>query len=203
MDLAPIPPREAAMVSQPIPFLTPDEYLALERQAETRSEYHDGELVAMVGASRAHNLIVVNSATSINAQLRGKPCETYANDMRVKAAAVRRYFYPDLVVVCGEPQFEDAQVDTLLNPTLIVEVLSDSTERFDRGRKFACYRTIPSLAGYLLIAQDEYRIEAYRKEADGRWRLEEAQGRDASLPLGIADCRLALAEVYDRVQLPG
>jgi Uma2 family endonuclease len=190
------------MVSQPVPYLTPAEYLALERRAETRSEYHDGELLAMVGASREHNLIVLNCGREISAQLKGRPCETYANDMRVKVAAVNRYFYPDLVIVCGEPQFEDSSVDTLLNPTVIIEVLSDSTERFDRGKKFAYYRTLPSLRGYLLIAQDEYRIDAYRKDTDRRWLLEDAQGRDATLALGIADCTLALREVYDRIDLP-
>jgi Uma2 family endonuclease len=190
------------MVSQPVPYLSPAEYLSLERQAETRSEYHDGELVAMVGASREHNLIVVNSGREISAQLKGRPCETYANDMRVNVPAVNRYFYPDIVVVCGEPQFEDDSVDTLINPTVIIEVLSDSTERFDRGRKFAFYRTLPSLRGYLLIAQDEYRIDAYHKDADGRWLLEDAQGLDATLALGVADCTLALREIYDRVMLP-
>lgn len=190
------------MVSQPVPNLSPAEYLALERQAETRSEYHDGELVAMVGASREHNLVVLNSGREITSQLKGRPCETYANDMRVKVPAVNRYFYPDLVIVCGEPQFEDDAVDTLLNPTVIIEVLSDSTERFDRGKKFSFYRTLPSLRGYLLIAQDEYRIDAYRKDNDGRWLLEDAQGLDAILDLGVADCALALREVYDRVVLP-
>jgi Uma2 family endonuclease len=194
--------QEVAMVSQPVPYLTPAEYLALEREAETRSEYHDGELVAMVGASRVHNLITVNCSREVSAQLKGRPCETYANDMRVSVPAVNRYFYPDIVVVCGEPQFEDSSVDTLLNPTVIIEVLSDSTERFDRGRKFAYYRTLPSLRGYLLIAQDEYRVDAYRKGDDGRWLLEDAQGRDATLPLGIEGCTLVLGDVYDRIALP-
>lgn len=190
------------MVSQPVPYLSPAEYLALERQAETRSEYHDGELVAMVGASREHNLVVSNTVSSLIIQLRGRPCETYANDMRVNVPAVNRYFYPDIVIVCGEPQFEDDTIDTLINPTVIIEVLSDSTERFDRGKKFACYRTLPSLRGYLLIAQDEYRIDAYRKDGNGRWLLEDAQGLDAALDLGVADCTLALREIYDRVVFP-
>lgn len=189
------------MVSQPIPYLTPAECLALERAAETRSEYHDGELVAMAGASRAHNLITGNTVTSLNIQLRGKPCETCANDMRVKIPTVRRYLYPDLVVVCGEPEFEDDVVDTLLNPDVVIEVLSFSTERVDRGRKFARYRALPTLAHYLLIAQDEYRIDAYRKGDDGLWFLAGAVGRDATLPLGLADCRLALADIDERVRL--
>lgn len=189
------------MVTQPRPYVTPVEYLALERQAETKSEYHDGEIVATAGASREHNVIVLNTGRELSAQLRGRPCEAYVNDMRVRIPARNIYTYPDLVVVCDEPQFEDAEVDTLLNPTVIIEVLSLSTERYDRGRKFAQYRTLPSLREYLLIAQDEYRIDYYRREADGNWFIGEAQGRDAILTLAIG-CTLALADIYERITLP-
>jgi Uma2 family endonuclease len=189
------------MVTQPRPHLTPAEYLALERRAETRSEYHDGQIVAMAGASREHNAIVFDTVAVISLQLRGRPCEGYANDMRVWIPAHRVYVYPDIVIVCGEPEFEDAEVDTLLNPTVIIEILSSSTERYDRGRKFAQYRTLPSLREYLLIAQDEYRIDYYRREGDGNWFIGEAQGRDATLTLAIG-CTLALADIYERITLP-
>jgi Uma2 family endonuclease len=190
------------MVTQPRPHLTPAEYLAMERQAETKSEYHDGEIVAMAGASREHNLIAMNTVRELSTQLRGRPCETYPSDMRVRIPARNISTYPDIVVVCGEPEFEDAEVDTLLNPTVIIEVLSSSTERYDRGRKFAQYRTLPSLREYLLIAQDEHRIDYYRREADGNWFIGEAQGRDATLTLAIG-CTLALADIYERITLPG
>ena len=190
------------MASQPTPAVSPQEYLALERRATVKSEYHDGTIVAMAGASRAHNLIVGDTNVSLIQQLRGRPCETYTSDMRIWIAAHRVYVYPDIAVVCDEPQFEDAEVDTLLNPALIIEVLSPSTEGYDRGRKFAQYRTLPSLREYLLIAQDEYHVDYYRREADGHWLIGDAQGRDATLALTIGGgCTLALADVYARVTL--
>lgn len=191
------------MASRVRQALTPADYLALERGAEIRSEYVDGAVVAMTGASRAHNLLVVNLGRELSLQLRAQPCETYTSDMRVWIPAHRVYTYPDVVVACGEPQFEDAAVDTLLNPALIIEVLSDSTERYDRGKKFAYYRTLPSLGEYLLVAQDEYRIDYSRREADGRWVLGDARGRDEILPLVVGGATLALADVYERVALPG
>src|SRR5262249_28879993 len=120
------------MSTQRRPRLSAKEYLAIERKNEFRSEFIDGEIVAMTGASRRHNLIVTNLTREISNQLKGKPCELYSNDMRVKVPSARIYTYPDIVVVCGEPKFEDNQFDTLLNPTLIIEVLSDSTESYDR-----------------------------------------------------------------------
>lgn len=127
------------------PRLTPDEYLAIERKAEFKSEYDNGYVYAMSGASREHNLIASNLNGQLWAELRGRPCESYAADMRARASASRSFSYPDVTVVCGEPRFLDAEVDTLLNPTVIVEVLSPSTESYDRGRKFAHYRTLESL----------------------------------------------------------
>jgi Uma2 family endonuclease len=189
------------MSSQPTAYLPPEEYLAIERKAETKSEYVNGEIVAMTGASREHNLVVVNIAGEIRQQLRGRPCEMYANDMRVRVPSTRLYTYPDLVVVCDEPQFEDDYLDTLLNPTLIIEVLSESTEGYDRGKKFGFYRTIPSLAEYLLIAQDEHRIEQYAKQPDGRWLLSEYRSADDVAELAAIQCQLALKEVYDKVVL--
>lgn len=122
---------------------TVEEYLTLERSAACKSEFHDGQIYAMTGASREHNLVSGNIYRELSEQLKKRPCEAYINDMRVKAAEARSYHYPDIVVACGTPQFEDAHVDTLLNPTLLIEVLSPSTEAYDRGGKFAHYRKIP------------------------------------------------------------
>ncbi len=134
------------MSQQIIPYVSPEEYLRLERQSEYKSEYLNGEIFAMSGASRKHNLITGNIGSEFNQQLRGKPCEAYISDMRVKVTATGLYTYPDVIVVCGEPKFEDKYVDTLLNPTLLVEVLSPSTERYDRIAKSSYYRTLDSLA---------------------------------------------------------
>jgi Uma2 family endonuclease len=190
------------MSSQPTTYLTPEEYLAIERKAQSKSEYINGEMLARTGANRKHNLIVVNIAGEISQQLKGRPCEGYANDMRVRVPSTRLYTYPDLAVVCDEPRFEDDYLDTLLNPTLIIEVLSESTEGYDRGKKFGFYRTIPSLAEYLLVAQDEQRIEQYARRQDGRWLLSEYSSTDDVIELASIECRLALKEVYDKVVLP-
>ncbi|HVF49034.1 MAG TPA: Uma2 family endonuclease [Pyrinomonadaceae bacterium] len=190
------------MSSQPKTYLTPAEYLAIERKAEYKSEYIDGVMVGMTGASREHNLIVFNLAGLINPQLKGQPCEGYVNDMRVRTPSTRPYTYPDVVVVRGEPQFEDETFDTLLNPTVIIEVLSDSTELYDRGKKFGFYRTIDSLAEYLLVAQNESRIEHYARQADGRWLLADYRAPEESVELASIQCRLTLGEVYDKVAFP-
>lgn len=189
------------MTSQPKTYLTPQEYLAFEREAEYKNEYVDGEIFAMTGASRRHNLITVNISREISRQLRGRPCEAYAGDMRVRIPG-RGYTYPDVTVVCGEPQFEDGHLDTLLNPTVIVEVLSESTERYDRGRKFSFYRTVESLAEYVLVAQDEYRVEQYTKQADGRWLLSDHRSPEEVVELASVECTLALRDVYEKVELP-
>jgi len=177
---------------------TAEEYLTLERSASCKSEFHDGQIYAMTGASRRHNLITVNIARELSVQLKKRPCEAYINDMRVKAAEARSYHYPDIVVVCGTPQFEDAHVDTLLNPTLLIEVLSPSTEAYDRGGKFAHYRKIPTLREYLLVTQDQPSIERYQRQGDV-WILSEAVGLDAAVSLESIDCVLSLSEVYDKV----
>jgi Uma2 family endonuclease len=183
-------------------FVTPEEYLALERRAEHKSEYFDGEVFAMTGASRKHNLIALNIGGELRNQLKGRPCETYTSDMRVKVAAAGLYTYPDVVVICGDAQFEDEFVDTLLNLVLIAEVLSKSTARYDRGGKFSDYRSIPSFAEYLLVAQDEHRVEHYVRQADGRWLLTEYRSLEDVLQLDSINCSLPLKEVYDRVSLP-
>jgi Uma2 family endonuclease len=190
------------MSSQPKTYLTPEEYLAIERRNEYKSEYVDGEMVAMTGASRRHNLINVNIVGEVSRQLRGRQCEAYASDMRVRVPSTRSYVYPDVVVVCGEPQLEDDYLDTLLNPTVLVEVLSESTERYDRGRKFGFYRTIESLAEYVLVAQDECRVEQYAKQPDGRWLLTDHRSPEDVVELASIQYTLRLSEIYEKVALP-
>jgi len=170
------------MATQPRPSLTPDEYLALEREAEHKSEYMDGEAVAMAGASFNHNLIVANVVGALWGRLRGTPCAVVSSDLKVKATS--RLYYPDVTVVCGEPRFLDKAQDVLLNPTLIVEVLSESTKNFDRGEKFMRYRTIDSLRDYVLIAQDGTHVEHFRRQGE-HWILMETRDAQGRLALDI------------------
>jgi Uma2 family endonuclease len=183
------------------PRLTPEDYLAIERSAEYKSEYFDGEIFAMTGASRAHNTLVANTVIELGGQLKKRPCKLYVNDMRVKVSPTGLYTYPDVIVVCGKEQFDDAHLDTLLNPTLIIEVLSDSTEAYDRGRKFEHYRHLDSLVEYVLIAQHRPHVESFRRQPDQQWLLTECSGLDATLRLQSIDCDLALAEIYAKVEL--
>jgi Uma2 family endonuclease len=194
--------EEEAMSVPAMVRLTPAEYLARERQAETKSEFFNSEIFAMAGASRAHNLIVANIARDLGVQLEDRPCELYPADMRVKVSETGLYTYPDVVVVCGEPQFEDDHVDTLLNPTLIVEILSPSTEAYDRGGKFAHYRELPSLREYVLISQDRCRVERFLRQPDEEWVLAVADEMSAALPLASIGCDLQLSRVYAKVALP-
>jgi Uma2 family endonuclease len=189
------------MPSQATTYLTPEEYLAIERKAKYKSEYVNGEMIAMTGASRVHNLITANIIGELRQQLKEAQCEVYSNDMRVRIPATGLYTYPDAIVVCGEPKLDDDFFDTLLNPTLIVEVLSSSTEAHDRGQKFSDYRTVESLAEYLLVAQDEYRVEQYVKQSDGRWLLTDIRWIEGTVELVSVPCVLALKEVYHKVNL--
>ncbi len=186
---------------QPKPFLSPEEYLAFERQAETRSEYYEGEMFAMTGGSRRHNLIVTNVVRELSLQLKKRSCEVYSNDQRVRIPETGLYTYPDIVVACGEPRFEDESFDTLLNPLLIVEILSPTTEAYDRGKKFENYRTIGSLAEYVLVSQDEPRVEQFLRQDGNHWLFTAFAGLEATIPLSSIQCELALAEIYDKVGL--
>lgn len=177
---------------------TAEDYLAFERASDEKHEFIDGSVYLMTGASRAHNLIVFNLAAAVGNQLRGRACEAYVSDMRVRMKQ-QDYAYPDLVVVCHPPEFEDAHGDTLLNPTLIAEVLSLSTEQYDRGRKFESYRTLDSLQEYVLIAQDRPHVERYLRQAHGEWLFSEINGLNSSVELASIDCVLALADMYDKV----
>lgn len=183
------------------PQISPAEYLEAERGADTRSEFVNGRVYALAGASRVHNLIVGNTFGALWTALAGRPCEAYIADMRVKVERTGMYTYPDVVALCGTPAFEDDHADTLLNPAVIVEVLSPSTERYDRGEKFAHYRRIASLREYVLIAQDTLRIDHYRRDGDS-WVLTEVSDPDASLMLGSVDVTIPLDVIYSRVEFP-
>lgn len=184
-------------------MLTELEYLDQERQAENRSEFYRGQIYAMAGASRAHNLITVNLTRELSQRLKGCPCEVYSSDMKVKVKPSGLYTYPDVTVVCGEPRFDDAQNDILLNPKIIIEVLSPSTEAYDRGDKFEHYRRLASLSDYILVSQHRCRIEHFSRQADGRWLLIEVNDLQADLALDSIGCALPLAEIYERVVFEG
>lgn len=180
------------------PRYSPEQYLALERAAEFRSELIDGEIIAMSGASREHNLIAVNLVAALHPQLRGRPCELYTADMRVRVDSAGLYTYPDLTGLCGEPVFDDDQSDTLLNPGLIVEVLSPSTEAYDRGEKFALYRRLDSLVDYVLVSQERVRVEHFRRR-DEQWLLTVYEDPASKLVLDSLGVTLPIGEIYDKV----
>ena len=186
--------------------LTPAEYITLERKAipdaETvRSEYIKGKIIAMSGASFAHNLITMNISVGLHARLSSSECVVLANEMRVSSPLTSSYFYPDVVVVCGEPHFEDDVFDILLNPTVIIEVLSPSTEAYDRGEKFSHYRQLQSLREYILISQDQVHVDHYVRQAE-KWVLTDFRNLDQQLPLTSIQCELPLQEIYARVTFP-
>ncbi|MXY99412.1 Uma2 family endonuclease [Candidatus Poribacteria bacterium] len=195
--------------------LTPEEYIAFERKAPPdseiiRYEYVNGELIAMSGASREHNLITNNISGELRSLLKGSGCETYASDMRVSSPLTSSYFYPDVVIVCEEPRFEDDVFDTLLNPIILVEVLSASTEAYDRGEKFGHYRHLASLQEYILVSQDKVLVERYRREKKDDtvpvtakdWIFTAFQALEDILPLTAIRCELPLREIYERVTFP-
>lgn len=187
------------MSAVPKTKLTEAEYLAKERKAEFKSEFYRGEMFAMSGASREHILIAGNCAREIGNQFKGRCCEVYSNDMRVKVSATGLYTYPDVVIVCGQPEFLDAEVDTLLNPTVLIEVLSPSTESYDRGAKAEQYRRIPSLREHVLIAQDRPHVDVLIRQADGSWLLRETSELDQVVSLPSVSVSLSMREIYDRI----
>ncbi len=177
---------------------TPTEYLTFERASETRHELIAGDIYAMTGASRQHNLISANLTAALINRLHGQPCEVYVSDMRVKTSATG-YSYPDVVVACGTPSFEDTHGDTLLNPVVIIEVLSPSTELYDRSAKFQQYRTLSSLQVYILVSQESPRIEMYTRQSGDLWVLSEVKDLTDILELWVISCALPLSEIYARV----
>lgn len=187
------------MVAQPRKAMTEEEYLAFERASETRHEYLRGEVFAMAGASLDHAQIVSNTVIAIGRQLR-PPCRVVSDDLRVKMPATGPQTYPDIVILCGRPVLAEGQFDTLLNPTILIEVLSPATEAYDRGKKFGHYRTLASLREYLLIARDIPLVEHFARQDDGTWRFAAASGLDAPIHLPAIDCTLALADSYTLVE---
>jgi Uma2 family endonuclease len=181
---------------------TPEEYLALERKAKYKSEYSNGFITAMSGASREHNLIAGNIHAVVWIQLADRPCEVYQGDMRVRTSPTGLYTYPDVVAFCGEPQFLDEEVDTLLNPTLIVEVLSPSTREYDRGDKFEQYQTIESLREYVLVSQDEVLVEHFVRQGQ-EWVRSEIRDMTETLVLESIGCAVPLRQIYQKVKFPG
>jgi Uma2 family endonuclease len=182
--------------------LSPQEYLAQERQADFKSEYLRGEVFAMAGASFEHTLAKDNLAGETRSQLKNGPCSVLTSDMRVKVEATGLYTYPDIAIVCDEPRFEDKVFDTLLNPRVLVEVLSDSTEKYDRGAKFGHYRQIPSLQEFVLVAQDQPLVERYVRQADNSWLLTVFEGLSQTFAFASVPAQVTLAEIYRDVAFP-
>jgi len=187
------------MAAERIPILTPEQYLEIEREAEFKSEYVAGQMYLMAGGTPEHSQIAFNIAGALRHKLRGGPCRGYTSDLRVRAGSL--FTYPDVTVVCGEPRFHDDREDTIINPKLIIEVLSESTEAYDRGEKFGRYQRIDSLSEYVLVSQRRPSIDRYLRKPDGSWNLFVAEGLDASVELESISCSLDLADVYDDVEL--
>ena len=187
-------------VPEPVHRLTEAEYLDLERLAEFKSEFFNGEVFAMAGGTPMHSLIATNAASEFRTRLKGRTCVAFNADLRLKVEATGLLTYPDLSVICGGLQFADGQEDTVVNPTVLVEVLSDSTEAYDRGKKFEQYRQIPSLREYLLVSQKEPRIEQFIRQEGGQWLWREAAGLPARLALPSLEITLELAEVFAQVE---
>jgi len=187
------------MSAVPKPSFTVAEYLAIENAAEFRSEYYDGEMFAMAGASIPHNLICMNLTLAVGTQLKGKPCRPIGSDQRVKIQRKGLFTYPDLLIVCGELQIATDDPMSILNPTALVEILSPTTAGYDRGRKFHSYRLIPSLKEYVLISQDEPLCESYFRRDDGNWEYAIFEGLETALEFRSVPVRIPLAELYDGV----
>ncbi|HWD20783.1 MAG TPA: Uma2 family endonuclease [Verrucomicrobiae bacterium] len=184
----------------PIRRLSASEYLQMERAAETKSEFRDGDVYAMAGGTPAHSRISANLIRHLGNRLEGGKCFAFTSDLRVKIEMADAYTYPDVSVVCGSLQTESGHDDVLLNPTVIVEVLSPSSESDDRGRKFELYRRIPSLREYLLVSQSKPHVEQFIRQASGEWLLRDIEGRAAALSLAALGIELPLAEVFAGVE---
>ena len=184
------------MASVPKPWITPQEYLERERKAEHKSEYFRGEMFAMAGATWEHTLIKDNMATETRNQLRDGPCQALTSDLRVLVDATGLYTYPDIIVVCDEPQFLDGEFDTLLNPRCLIEVLSESSEAYDRGDKFKHYRKIPTLQEYILISQKEPLVERHVRQADGSWLMKEFTSLTQIFEYASIPSIVPLGEIY-------
>jgi Uma2 family endonuclease len=187
------------MCALPEQYLSLKEYFQFEETSEIKHEYYQGVVFAMTGASENHNLIAVAVVRNLDIQLDDKPCRPYSSDFRLKIEAVNMYTYPDVSVICGETQFADGRRDTFSNPTILVEVLSDSTEAYDRRKKSEFYRSIPSLQEYLVIAQERCHVEQYRRH-DQLWLFTEYSALDETVTLDSIGCTLSVADIYKRVR---
>ena len=176
-------------------YLSPEDYLAIERKADIKSEYVNGVMYLMSGASFAHNIIVGNLIGELHARFKETDCGAYPSDLKVRLPDSSSFFYPGVSVLCGEPQFADREKDVVLNPIAVLEVLSNSTEAFDRGKKFQYYQQIESLMEYVLIAQDAMVVESFQRQP-GKWLYTKAWGPDASLTLTSVDCQIPLRDIY-------
>jgi Uma2 family endonuclease len=190
------------MSAIPKMFVSSQEYLAQERKAEFKSEYYRGEVFAMSGASYQHNRIKENLARKSGNQLGDGPCQVLTSDMRVKSLTTGLYTYPDILIVCNEPVFEDAHNDTLLNPRVIIEVLSESTEKYDRRLKFRHYRGIPTVVEYVLVAQDDHVIERYVRQPDENWLLTEFSDLETVFEFASVAVKIPMAEIYRGITFP-
>lgn len=189
------------MTAVAIKMYTEQEYLELERAAEYKSEYYRGEIFAMSGASRYHNRITENLSIEIGVFLKGKPCQSFSRDMRVHIPENTLYTYPDLLIVCSKPEFRDKEFDTLLNPSVVIEVLSPSTEGYDQGKKFHLYRSLRTLVEYVVIDSQELRAAVYRKGNNGMWTLaSEADDLEGSFEIGHIGLTLKMADVYAQIE---
>lgn len=191
------------MSTIPIKKYTAAEYLALERASGAKHELHDGFLIAMAGASESHNLISGNVLGELRNAVREKGCRVYPGDMRIRIPRTGYYFYPDVSIVCGEPEFDDAERDALLNPLVVIEVLSASTERFDRGEKFRRYRRISTLRDYVLISQDQPFVEVHSRRDFNRWELTEFEGVEGNILLPALGVSLQPTDIYEFVKFDG
>lgn len=188
------------MQTQRLPEYRFEDYLAIERESsDVKHEYIAGQVFAMSGGSYEHSLITANLARALGNRLGGSPCVVLSSDMRIRIETADACAYPDVSVLCSEPIFHDARRDVLTNPVLIAEVLSPSTEAYDRGGKFALYRRLPSLRHYLLVAQDQIAVDVFTRQPDGRWVLDAYTDPEAEMLLEVLDCRLSVRELYDRV----
>lgn len=191
--------KVAEMLSPKETKITPEDYLASERQAEAKSEFFDGETFAMAGASREHNQIASNIVRVLGNQFQEKPCTVYSSDMKVKMEEIQKYTYPDVVVSCDQEEYEDENNDVLLNPIAIFEILSDATEAYDRGEKFAHYQLLDSLAEYILISQHFCRVEKFQRRDDNAWIYFAFKEMDDIVKLESVSCELSVSEIYRKV----
>ena len=180
---------------------SPEEYLSREELAESRSEFDDGILVAMAGSTVDHQQITHNSALSLDSRIRRNGCRVFPTEMKVRVESINKFYYPDSTIICGQPEFYKERKDTITNPKLLIEVLSDKTEAKDRGEKFFAYQTLESLQEYVLISQDRYLAETFTKQADGSWRYLATIGLDSKVYLQSVEAELFLREIYDLVEI--